>query len=229
MANIDGRGRIVFGNTLDERGLRIFGSINERGHFIMGRAFTFVFVETLHISDSTVRTFTRDLMEPLQIADSTLRSINKTLTEQVHITVNKQVTFARNIVQNVLLNASMRLELTRTFTEQITISDLISKGLMFVEHMHVSVDVNKTLTRIFRENISIISTFIPQIVPFVMRLWNTKLDGARKHSSLYSTNLVSKARSLINHSGATQVPKNTQTKELHKHTDVSLEDGRELR
>jgi len=229
MANIDGRGRIVFGNTLDERGLRIFGSINERGHFIMGRAFTFVFVETLHISDSTVRTFTRDLMEPLQIADSTLRSINKTLTEQVHITVNKQVTFARNITQRVLLNASMRLELTRTFTEQITISDLISKGLMFVEHMHISVGVNKTLTRIFIENISIISTFIPQIVPFVMRLWNTKLDGARKHSSLYSTNLVSKARSLINHSGATQVPKNTQTKELHKHTDVSLEDGRELR
>lgn len=229
MGNIDGRGHTVFGNLLDERGMTIFGAINARGHLVLGRAFTFVFVETLHISDSTIRTFTRDLLEPTQIADTTLRSINKTLTEQVHITVNKQVTFARNITQRVLLNASMNLELTRVFVEQLSITETYAKGLQFIESVHISDNANKTLTRIFTETLTILPTFIPQIIPFVMRLWNTKLDGARKHSSLYSTNLVSKVRSLVNHSSVTQVPKNTQTKESHKHTDVSLEDGRELR
>jgi len=228
MANIDGRGHIIFSALIDERGRTVLGQINDRGHLILGRTFSYMFTETLQISDTTIRTLTRSLIEPLHIADNVLRSLNKTLVEPVTITINKQVSLTRAYVQNVLLTVTMFRDSAITFVEHLTISDSYQVGLEFIESIHISDTTKKTVTRVFTETLTILDILITQ-VPFVMRLWNTKIDGSGQHSSLSPVKMISRVRSVVKASTIKQSKKNTKLTQSNTHTDVSLEDGRELR
>jgi len=188
--------------------------------------------ENIQITMDKSSTLTRNIVESVLLSVGRTTKLTRVLEEQVVVTIDMWLrrviyfiehvhlgdaigakTITRTLTESVHSTINRTTELTRNLTEQINILDTLIRArvVTFIETINISDTITKKVTRTLSELVKITVTFSGATTQFIMRLKNTKLVSVYRNAQ---TRLVQQF---------------TRSTSIYDHTNVSLEDGRDVK
>jgi hypothetical protein len=150
----------------------------------------------------------------------------------VHISDTHQTKVTRNITEPFRIIPVKVTKLTRTLHNEIihiVDSYQLGYGIILTEYIHITQSMsNWKITRTIVQPVKIVVTFGGSL-PFVMRLMGTKLKSVYKGSQMLRQQLSSRVKQIYKGSESKRVENNSEVNPVHSDTEISLNDGRELR
>lgn len=197
------------------------------------REFTIPRMEHVHIAVNKFKTtVTRPYIQHFHISDLLNKARSISFIEYVHISDIRKAKVTRTIRQPFVITTSKITKLTRRLhNELIHIVDQyqLGYGMILIEHLHIAQTMsNWKIIRTIVQPFKIIATFSGR-VPFVMTLMSTKLKTVYKGSQMLRQQLSSKVKQIYRGSESERIESNSKASLVHEDTEVSLNDGRELR
>lgn len=249
---IDGLGRVIIGNKLDERGNMVFaGNFNEFGHYAKAsQLVTVILAETVRVIASLDnKTFIRNLVEPVHVTINVLRAFNKTFTETVHVVINTSRSSTRTYVVNVLISVGRTTKLTREFIEHLYVEDIFKRYFRyifdetvtvtvnvgntkltrnFIVPVHITDSITKTFSRIFTEAVHITDSLIRKRLFTLVETVKVSVSTSRSVIRTYVQN-IHIVDTISNTMQFVMKKLFSKARGLYRGAVIKIEDGRDVK